>query len=128
MNPMVAATKNRVRIASENAMPPGVGTASPTSRRMPSGAQPSASGSARTTNQPTGTMPTTNNAPSHGVPPASPWLSSSCLANGVITMPPTDNPVDATDRAIDRLLWNHRVTTVVAGTSPAAAHPAANTA
>ena len=34
-------------------------------------------------------------------------------------MPPTDNPVDATDNATDRRSWNHRVTTVVAGTSPA---------
>ena len=73
-------------------------------------------------------MPTTNSAPNHGVPAARPWRSSSCLANGVITMPPTDSPVDATDSAIDRFAWNHLVTTVVAGTRPAAAQPAANTA
>ena len=41
------------------------------------------------------------------------------LANGVITMPPTDRPVDATDRATARRAWNQRVTTVVVGTSPA---------
>ena len=40
-------------------------------------------------NHPTGTIPATNNAPGHGVPAARPWLSGSCLANGVITMPPT---------------------------------------
>ena len=62
------------------------------------------------------------------MPAASPRLSSNCLANGVITMPPTDKPVDATDSATDRLRWNHRVTTVVAGINPAADHPAANTA
>ncbi len=96
--PTMTATKKRVRIASANGVPLGGGGISPASRRMPSGAHPSASGSARTRNQATGTMPTTNSAPSHGVPAASPRLSSNCLANGVITMPPTDNPVDATDR------------------------------
>ena len=40
-------------------------------------------------NHPTGTIPATNTAPGHGVPAARPWLSRSCLANGVITMPPT---------------------------------------
>ena len=42
-------------------------------------------------------------------------------------MPPADRPVDATDSATERRTWYHRVTTVVTGTSPAAAKPRANT-
>jgi hypothetical protein len=42
-------------------------------------------------------------------------------------MPPTDRPVDAIDSATERRSWNHLVTTVVAGTSPAAANATPNT-
>ena len=69
-------------------------------------------------NQANGTMPTTNTRPSHGVAAARPRSSISRLANGVMRMPPTDSPVEATDSATDRRSWNQRVTTVVAGTSP----------
>ena len=50
------------------------------------------------------------------------------MAIGVSTMPPTDSPVEAIDSATDRRVWNQRVTTVVTGTSPAAANPTANSA
>ena len=46
---------------------------------------------------------------------------------GVMTMPPTDRPVLAIDRASDRRRWNQRVTTVVAGTRPHRAQPRPNT-
>jgi len=39
----------------------------------------------------------------------------------------TDNPVEAMDRATDRCAWNHRVTSVVAGTRPLSPNPIANT-
>lgn len=66
----------------------------------------------------TGTMPAASRSPSHGVVAASPSLSMKRLAKGVMTMPPTDSPVEATESATDRLAWNQRVTTVVVGTNP----------
>ena len=50
------------------------------------------------------------------------------FANGVMTMPPTESPVDATDNATDRLAWNQRVTTVVVGTRPHRPYPTAKNA
>ena len=72
-------------------------------------------------------MPMTNSNPSHGMTAAMPWCSIAVFTNGVITMPPTDSPVLATDRASERRRWNQRVTTVVAGTMPHNAHPTPNT-
>ena len=43
-------------------------------------------------------------------------------------MPPIDSPVLAIDNAVERFVWNQRVTTVVAGTSPHAVCPIEKTA
>ena len=96
--------------------------------RSPSGSQPSAAGSGRTSHRANGTMPSTQTTPRIGVDVARPCSSISHLATGVSRMPPADSPVDATDSATDRRTWYQRVTTVVTGTSPAPAKPRANTA
>ena len=72
-------------------------------------------------------MPTAKSTPSHGITAAMPWSSIAVFTNGVMTMPPTDRPVLATDSASDRRRWNQRVTTVVAGTMPHSAQPTPNT-
>ena len=91
--------------------------------RTPSGRQPSAAGSDRISHSVVGTMPTNQARANHGAVSARPLRSSSHFATGVTTMPPTDKPVLATDSATDRRAWNHRVTTVVAGTRPAKVCP-----
>ena len=121
--------KKRVRTASWNGVPVATNAGSVVGRtRSPSGSQPSAAGSGRTSHRANGTMPTTHTTPRIGVAVARPRSSISHLANGVSRMPPADSPVDATDRATDRRTWYQRVTTVVTGTSPAPAKPRANTA
>ena len=72
----------------------------------------------------TGTIPSQYPTASHGASSTSERASISWAITGVITIPPTDNPVDAIDNAIERFTWNHRVTRLVAGTSPARAYPA----
>jgi hypothetical protein len=52
----------------------------------------------------------------------------SAEASLVTVSPPTDRPVDDTDSATERRTWNHRVTTVVPGTTPVAANPTAKRA
>ena len=72
--------------------------------RSPSGCQPRAAGSGRTSHSANGRMPTSQTAPRIGVAAARPRSSISHFAPGVSTMPPADSPVDATrqgDRSPD---------------------------
>jgi hypothetical protein len=107
-----------VRAASANGVPASATGAASGRERPPSGNQPSGAGSARTSHSALGTIPISHTAARIGVPSARPRASSSHLAAGVSSTPPADNPVEATDSATERRVWNQRVTTVVAGTSP----------
>ena len=120
--PAVTETKNRVRTAVAYGVLK-IGVAAAAVVGTPSGRQPSRSGSERIIHNVVGTMPSTQIAASHGAVAASPFASSCHFTAGVITMPPTDSPVLATLKATDRFAWNHRVTTVVAGTRPAKVCP-----
>ena len=66
-----------------------------------------------------------NNKPSQGAAVARSDWSMNHFTPGVTATPPKESPVEATEIAIARRRWYHRVTTVVTGTSPAAAKPTA---
>ena len=59
-------------------------------------------------------MPTTYTAATISVPRRRPYSPITQAAKGATAMPPTDSPVNTTDRASARRRANHRVTTVLA--------------
>ena len=71
-------------------------------------------------------VPTSQIAARIGVAVANLYSSINHLATGVIRMPPTDSPVEATDSATVRRTTYQRVTTVVTGTRPTPVKPKAN--
>ena len=113
--------------AARTSAPDGTTGAAPTTTRSPSGFQPSAAGSGRIMNQANGTMPTTNTSPSQGVRGGEPPVVDQPLGERRDHDPP-DRQARRRDRQRHRSpLWNQRVTTVVAGTRPAAANATPNT-
>ena len=71
----------------------------------------------------TGRVQAAQTRTSQGVATSRPSRPIHQLTSWVNVSPPTDSPVDAMASATERRVSNHRVMTVVAGTSPAALNP-----
>ena len=65
-----------------------------------------------------GTIPTQKPMASLGASSTSDESWMSWATTGVMMIPPSERPVDAIESAIERLVWNQRVTRLVAGTRP----------
>ena len=63
-------------------------------------------------------MPSRNSAAIHGPVALKPPRSIESATNGAMKIPPSDSPVEAIESANERFTLNHRVTSVVSGTSP----------